>query len=121
MKERNNNIDIIKGISSLCVILIHFSLPGEIGIYLIVISRYSVPFFFFISGYFLLNKHNNISSQRILYKLKHIFKLLFYTIIFHSIFFVAHNIFLFGFNDNIRQLFINRFTKKKNIKIHFNK
>ena len=116
MKERNNNIDILKGISSLSVVLIHFSLPGTIGIYLIVISRYSVPFFFFISGYFLLNKHNNISSQRIFNKIKHIIKLLFYSVIFHFIFFVIYNIFLFGLNYNIRQLIINRFIKKKILK-----
>ena len=116
MKERNNNIDILKGISSLSVVLIHFSLPGTIGLYLIVISRYSVPFFFFISGYFLLNKNNNISSQRISNKIRHIFKLLFYSVIFHFIFFVIYNIFLFGFNYNIRQLLINRFTKKKFLK-----
>ena len=57
MKERNNNIDIIKGFACIGVVLIHFPFCGNIGEYIKVINKYAVPFFFFVSGYFLLD-HN---------------------------------------------------------------
>ena len=53
-KQRNKEIDIIKGIACICVVYIHCPFPGHLGNLISVINRFSVPFFFFISGFYFL-------------------------------------------------------------------
>lgn len=48
----NQNVSIIKFIAACSVIFIHASPPGNIGMVLDCIARFSVPFFFAISGYY---------------------------------------------------------------------
>ena len=85
MKERNNNIDIIKAFACIGVIFIHFPFQGNPGEYIKVLNRFSVPFFFFVSGFFLLDKNNNITLKRIKSKVIHILKLIYHSVIFHII------------------------------------
>lgn len=49
---RNNEINFLKFIATISVILIHEKLPGSIGITIKDISAAAVPIFFMISGYF---------------------------------------------------------------------
>ena len=46
MKIRNNNIDIVKGISCIGIMFMHCDYPNNITIYIKVINRFGVPFFF---------------------------------------------------------------------------
>ena len=100
MKIRNNNIDIIKGISCIGVMLIHCDYPKTITKYIKVINRFGVPFFFFVSGYYFL-KNNDIKVKRIILKFYHIFKLFIYSGIFYNIFFIIFNNIVYHNNWNI--------------------
>lgn len=50
--ERNYCLDLIKGIACICVVFMHCEFPGVFGILIQSISRFCVPFFFMVSGYF---------------------------------------------------------------------
>ena len=49
---KNKSIYTLKAIACICVILIHCGLKKNIGITINSISRFAVPFFFIVSGYF---------------------------------------------------------------------
>jgi len=55
-KERISSIDTIKFIAAIAVIVIHFAPEGLLGRVLQVISRFAVPYFFMVSGFFSANK-----------------------------------------------------------------
>ena len=52
MRVYNICLDFIKGIACFCVVFMHCEYPGVVGIAVQAISRFSVPFFFMVSGYF---------------------------------------------------------------------
>ena len=49
---RNKCLDGMKAIAACMVIFIHIDLPGQTGVFIEALSRFAVPFFFMISGYF---------------------------------------------------------------------
>ncbi len=51
-KTRNYCLDLIKGIACIFVVFMHCEFPGCFGVFVQCISRFSVPFFFMVSGYF---------------------------------------------------------------------
>ena len=114
-KKRNNNIDIIKGFSSMCILLIHCKYPGNIGSYIKAINRFSVPYFFFVSGYYFL-KNDDIQLIRIFLKILHIFKLILNSAIFYLIFTIIFNNILYSYDWNIGYYFLRIVTKGKLIK-----
>ena len=50
MQERHSNIDVLKAISCIAVVLIHYNFPGGWGTTVKTICRVGVPFFFFVSA-----------------------------------------------------------------------
>ena len=75
-KTRNINLDLIKIIACIGVVLLHTTMPGfkETGIwnyssYLYYLGTYSIPLFFMVNGYLLLGK-SNITYPYILHKVK---------------------------------------------------
>lgn len=54
--DRIPAIDTIKYIAAVAVIIIHFAPEGTLGQVLQVISRFAVPYFFMVSGYFAVHK-----------------------------------------------------------------
>ena len=52
VKQYNHCLDFIKGIACICVVFMHCEFPGITGIAVQAISRFSVPFFFMVSGFF---------------------------------------------------------------------
>lgn len=50
--KRNYCLDFIKGIACICVVFMHCEFPGILGIVIQCVSRFCVPFFFMVSGYF---------------------------------------------------------------------
>lgn len=75
-KTRNINLDLIKIIACIGVVLLHTTMPGfkETGqwnysSYLYYLGTYSIPLFFMVNGYLLLGK-NEISYSYILQKIK---------------------------------------------------
>lgn len=51
-KQYNYCLDFIKGMACIFVVLMHVEFPGLTGTAVQAISRFSVPFFFMVSGYF---------------------------------------------------------------------
>ncbi len=52
IRQYNPCLDFVKGLACLCVVFMHCEFPGGMGIAVQAISRFSVPFFFMVSGYF---------------------------------------------------------------------
>lgn len=51
-KQYNYNIDFIKGIACMFVVFMHCEFPDIMGTAVQAVSRFCVPFFFMVSGYF---------------------------------------------------------------------
>ena len=51
-KQYNFCIDFLKGIACIFVVFMHCEFPGLMGIAVQAISRFCVPFFFMVSGYY---------------------------------------------------------------------
>lgn len=95
-KNYNYCLDFMKGMACLFVVWMHCEFPGKIGIIVQAISRFCVPFFFMVSGYF----SGNI-SKIILYsdkgvhinrKIKHILKITLLATLFYYIWAVTCNL-----------------------------
>lgn len=102
MKQYNYNLDFIKGIACICVVFMHCEFPGTLGVVVQSISRYCVPFFFMVSGYFCYQSVENptgggINSKWLFdKKVKHIF----FITINASLFYLAFALFQsICFND----------------------
>lgn len=52
IKQYNYCLDFIKGLACIFVVLMHCEFPGMTGVAVQAISRFCVPFFFMVSGYF---------------------------------------------------------------------
>lgn len=67
MTERNYGIDLLKVVACLGVVILHVTMgtfelsqPFNVSAYLYYLGTFSIPLFFMINGYFLLNKPNLI-------------------------------------------------------------
>ena len=82
-QKRNYTLEFVKGIACICVVLMHCEFPGYLGTLVQCVSRFCVPFFFMISGYFCFKNDRIVNYKN---KIKHIaiitlFATLFYLII----------------------------------------
>lgn len=75
MSKRNRNIDAIRGIACIFVVLVHCVLPGEFGQYVIAYARFAVPFFVLVSGWFAYHEDRHKVRDYCLRKLKDTCKL----------------------------------------------
>ena len=73
-KNRNMSLDVLKFIASYFVIFIHFTFSGLTGNIVDALSRFAVPVFFMVSGYFAYNN----STERLISKMKKIIKIYFF-------------------------------------------
>ena len=63
LRTRDTNTDVMRLIASFFVVMIHVSATGgAVGSALNSLSRFSVPMFVLISGYYLLQKNLGISA-----------------------------------------------------------
>lgn len=69
IKTRNYCLDFVKGIACICVVFMHCEFPGKCGIFVQCISRFCVPFFFMVSGYFCYRENADTDFSK---KIKHI-------------------------------------------------
>ena len=51
-KGRNYCLDFIKGMACICIVFMHCKFPGTLGNMFQCVTRFGVPYFFMISGYF---------------------------------------------------------------------
>ncbi len=86
MKSRkvyNQTLNVIKGISCLLIVCMHCEFPGYLGILVQTISRYCVPFFFMVSGYYCFSESNE--KKNIKKKILHILKITLYASLFYIV------------------------------------
>lgn len=67
--SRNRNVDMLKGIACLGVVIMHCSFPGTFGKLIAYLFKFAVPIFFMVSGYYLYS--SNLNKQQKINKLKH--------------------------------------------------
>lgn len=98
-KQYNYCLDFIKGIACIFVVFMHCEFPGLMGTAIQAISRFCIPFFFMVSGYFCFRPilqnvecQINIDSdkrddcQRIRKKVLHIAKITLFATLFYLAF-----------------------------------
>lgn len=73
--NRNQSLNVCKGIAAISIVLIHCPLEGFPGQLLIAFARSSVALFFVISGYYALDRNLEISGEKIKKKLFRIVKM----------------------------------------------
>ena len=81
-KKYNYCINFIKGIACIFVVLMHCEFPGTLGVFVQCISRFCVPFFFMVSGYFSFYKEKKCIAP----KIKHIGKIILGVTLFYTCF-----------------------------------
>lgn len=69
---RNNCLDFAKGIACILVLFLHSRFPGTLGDVIQSLSRYCMPFFFMVSGYFAYSTREQGREQWRLSKIRHI-------------------------------------------------
>lgn len=95
-KQYNYCLDFIKGIACVCVVLMHCEFPGIIGTVVQTISRFCVPFFFMVSGYYATNlsklNEGGFLSQIFNRKVLHIAKIAFWATVFYFTFAIIQQV-----------------------------
>lgn len=95
--QYNYCLDFIKGIACIFVVFMHCEFPGLTGIAVQAISRFCVPFFFMVSGYFCFrplsaNEHGE-GTRIIKKKVFHIGRITFYACLFYLAFVLLQQLF----------------------------
>ena len=90
--SRNHCIDTIKGFACIFVVLIHYNWGNDISLVLKTIGRFAVPYFFFVSGFYLPDSSGVISRQTVQRKARHILTLAGKSAVFYSLFCILWNI-----------------------------
>lgn len=81
-KHYNYCLDFVKGIACILVVFMHCEFPGILGTAVQAISRFCVPLFFMVSGYFCFNVNEGSKSWL---KIRHVAKIT----LFASLFYLA--------------------------------
>ena len=68
--NRNYCMDFIKGIACICVVFMHCEFPGQLGVVVQAVSRFCVPFFFMVSGFYCFGNDTSKVKKKILHILK---------------------------------------------------
>lgn len=96
-KQYNYCLDFMKGIACLFVVWMHCEFPGKTGVIVQAISRFCVPFFFMVSGYFCGNMSKTVTGVLGNYliinkKTKHIFRLALWASLLYFVWAVIRNL-----------------------------
>ncbi|ADL26314.1 acyltransferase family protein [Fibrobacter succinogenes subsp. succinogenes S85] len=96
-KQYNYCLDFIKGIACICVVFMHCEFPGLLGTVVQAVSRFCVPLFFMVSGYFcyFISANPEKINSNMARKIKHVGKITLYACVAYVLFdFVQY--FVFG-------------------------
>lgn len=89
-KQYNYSLDFVKGIACIFVVLMHCEFPGLLGTAVQAISRFCVPLFFMVSGFFCYEPEIVVTGGgnllKINKKIKHVAKITINACIFYTIF-----------------------------------
>lgn len=75
MGKRNETLDVLKGFACLAVVILHCPFPTKLGSVLSIYTRFAVPLFFVISGYFCKFSFNKSDRNKLKKKMAHIQKI----------------------------------------------
>lgn len=89
-KQYNYCLDWIKGVACIFVVFMHCEFPGMLGVAVQAISRFCVPFFFMVSGYYCYKSGPVCLSER-KRKVFHILKITIYASLFYILFALVQN------------------------------
>ena len=96
-KQYNYCLDFIKGLACIFVVFMHCEFPGKTGTIVQAISRFCVPLFFMVSGYFSYSEDNQVFvmgwGKR---KIIHIGKIVIYASLFYLVWFLCKSVFFGG-------------------------
>ena len=81
-KNRNISLDLVKVFAAFAVVCIHYMFYGEVGVIVKAISRFAVPFFFAVSGFFAYRDEH----QKMTKKAVHIAKIYFYCFLLYFVY-----------------------------------
>ncbi len=107
MKQYNYCLDFIKGLACIFVVFMHCEFPGILGTIVQAISRFCVPLFFMVSGYFCYQATNpqqvekGISQWLFNKKVKHILKITINASLFYLAFVIIQSLLFNNINWNI--------------------
>lgn len=107
MKQYNYCLDFIKGLACIFVVFMHCEFPGIWGIVVQTISRFCVPLFFMVSGYFCYQATNPQQEERgfpqwlFNKKVKHILKITINATLFYLAFVIIQSLLFNNINWNI--------------------
>jgi surface polysaccharide O-acyltransferase-like enzyme len=115
-KQYNYCLDFIKGIACIFVVFMHCEFPGVVGVAVQAIGRFSVPFFFMVSGYFCFSSLRQCRKNQagaaagvggIRRKVMHIAKITLFASLFYLVFVLIQHVLLHNqdFTITWRQLF----------------
>lgn len=106
-KQYNYCLDFLKGIACVFVVFMHCEFPGIMGTAVQAISRFCVPFFFMVSGYYCykpLIVNSNMESYNPLIirkKLIHIGKITLYASLFYLVFVLLQQVLFHNQNTSL--------------------
>ena len=85
VKQYNPCLDFVKGLACICVVFMHCEFPGKAGVIVQAISRFCIPFFFMVSGYFCFypGKYDSTIIRR---KTTHITRIVLWASLFYVLF-----------------------------------
>lgn len=94
-KQYNYCLDFIKGVACIFVVFMHCEFPGTLGILTQAISRFCVPLFFMVSGYFCFKPEilAKGGAQFNMNKVKHVFHITVNACIFYASFMLLLSLF----------------------------
>ena len=84
-KRYNSCLDFIKGLACVFVVFMHCEFPGTFGTIVQAISRFCVPFFFMVSGYYCFNPERSLTRSDFKRKITHVG----WIVIWSSLFYLA--------------------------------
>lgn len=94
--NRNHCLDAMKGCACIAVVFMHCEFPGKLGILIQCLTRFSVPLFFIVSGYFCVFDDNDIAKRKIKKKIRHIGEITIWSCILYALFTIGKNCVLDG-------------------------
>lgn len=97
-KKYNYCLDFIKGIACICVVFMHCEFPGTLGIAVQAVSRWVIPFFFMVSGYYSFKEDNKYNTIIAIKKIKHILNITLVSTLFYLVLALVANRFIVDYS-----------------------
>lgn len=98
LRSRNICFDMLKGLACIAVVFMHCEFPGTIGIAVQCVTRWSVPLFFAVSGYFFRKNE----PEECIRKAKHVLNIILWALSFYVIFTTIEHILIGDLMNYIR-------------------